>query len=210
MDTKGRSGNRITAARKKMGITIKELASRTEVLSAARISNWEQGTRNPGPEEAKLLANILDVAASYLLGITDNPEGELRFPGDSSLQSIPLIDIDEINPEQPFEQITEKKVIIDRHNKEAVFALTINDTSMQPDFMPGDLIIVNTKAHAKPGDYVLAYLPAKNQHIFRKYAEMGDSLYQLLASNNLWAAINIKNEADAKIIGVAVEHRRYL
>ncbi|WP_154699594.1 helix-turn-helix domain-containing protein, partial [Legionella pneumophila] len=46
MDIREQIGNRITKARKELGITIKELAERTAELSPARISNWEQGTRS--------------------------------------------------------------------------------------------------------------------------------------------------------------------
>ncbi|WP_457604303.1 helix-turn-helix domain-containing protein, partial [Legionella pneumophila] len=73
MDIREQIGNRITKARKELGITIKELAERTAELSPARISNWEQGTRSPGPMEAKLLADQLNVSAAYLLCLTDNP-----------------------------------------------------------------------------------------------------------------------------------------
>ncbi|WP_238143898.1 helix-turn-helix domain-containing protein [Legionella pneumophila] len=68
-------GSRITQARKANGLTIKVLAERTG-LGAARISNWEQGTRSPGPEEAKSLSKVLCVAASWLLCISDDPRGE--------------------------------------------------------------------------------------------------------------------------------------
>ena len=54
MDIREQIGNRITKSRKAVGITIKELSARIGTLSAARISNWEQGTRSPGPIEAKL------------------------------------------------------------------------------------------------------------------------------------------------------------
>ena len=56
-------------------MTIKVLAEKTE-LGAARIGNWEQGTRSPGPEEAKILSRELQVAASWLLCLTDDPRGE--------------------------------------------------------------------------------------------------------------------------------------
>lgn len=62
-------------ARKANGLTIKVLAEMTG-LGAARIGNWEQGTRSPGPEEAKLLSSALNVASSWLLCLTDNPRGE--------------------------------------------------------------------------------------------------------------------------------------
>ncbi|MBL7479741.1 helix-turn-helix domain-containing protein [Legionella bononiensis] len=75
MNMKKIIGSRITQARKANGLTIKVLAERTG-LGAARIGNWEQGTRSPGPEEAKTLSRELRVAASWLLCLTDNPQGE--------------------------------------------------------------------------------------------------------------------------------------
>lgn len=68
-------GIRITHARKANGLTIKILAERTG-LGAARIGNWEQGTRAPGPEEALILSRELQVAASWLLCLTNDPRGE--------------------------------------------------------------------------------------------------------------------------------------
>ncbi|STX28449.1 phage repressor [Legionella beliardensis] len=68
-------GNRIAQARKVNGLTIKVLAEKTG-LGPTRIGNWEQGTRSPGPEEAKILSRALQVAASWLLCLTDDPRGE--------------------------------------------------------------------------------------------------------------------------------------
>lgn len=76
MNIKKIIGSRITQARKANGLTIKILAERTG-LGVARIGNWEQGTRSPGPEEALILSKELRVAASWLLCLTDNPLGEL-------------------------------------------------------------------------------------------------------------------------------------
>jgi len=91
MDIKPEISNRITQSRKAMGITIKELAARIGSLSAARISNWEQGTRSPGPVEAKLLAKELNVSASYLLCLTDNVQGELSQSSGSGSRFIPVL-----------------------------------------------------------------------------------------------------------------------
>ncbi|HAT1766744.1 helix-turn-helix transcriptional regulator [Legionella pneumophila serogroup 1] len=75
MNMKKIIGNRITLARKANGLTIKELSERSG-LTASRIGNWEQGTRSPGPAEAKILSVILNVAASWMLCLTDNPSGD--------------------------------------------------------------------------------------------------------------------------------------
>lgn len=210
MDNKAKIANRITSARKKMGITIKELAIRTETLSAARISNWEQGTRSPGPEEAKLLAGVLSVAASWILGLTDNPEGEILFPVKSLPRAVSPFKLNELTPACfSIEENAEKNLLLDRNNQETSHAAIITDNSMQPDFSMGDIVIFNTRAKPKPGDVVLAWLPSRKETVLRLYAETGDSLFQLLASNSLWAPILVKGKSDAEILGVVVEHRRY-
>ncbi|KTD53474.1 phage repressor [Legionella santicrucis] len=217
MDLKTEIGNRITQSRKALGITIKELAARTGTLSAARISNWEQCTRSPGPLEAKLLADQLNVSASYLLCLTDNPHGELHTNRKGARQ-IPVLSIKEAIHAQ--EIITgganpdaEQRITVDEFNKSLastdLFAVMIEDNSMQPDFLEGNIVVVNSDLSPKPGDVVLVYLVEKKQTVLRKYRETQDCLYQLLASNELWAMYEVKDVKDAKILGIVVEHRRY-
>ncbi len=74
-ELKKKIGSRIYQARKANGLTVKVLAERTD-FGAARIGNWEQGTRSPGPEEAMILSKELQVAASWLLCLTNDPRGE--------------------------------------------------------------------------------------------------------------------------------------
>lgn len=79
---------------------------------------------------------------------------------------------------------------------------------MQPVFNAGDLVVVDGELLVKPGDYVLAWLPAKKQSVLRKYGEADGCLFQLLASNELWATVSVKQADDAVLIGVLVECRR--
>ena len=81
---------------------------------------------------------------------------------------------------------------------------------MQPDVHIGDLVVIDPELSPKPGDFVLAYLPAKKQSVLRKYGEADGCLFQLLASNELWATVSVKHADDADMIGVMVEHRQFL
>lgn len=220
MDIKDQIGSRITKSRKAVGITIKELSARIGELSAARISNWEQGTRSPGPVEAKLLADQLKVSASYLLCLTNNPDGELSLNNGSGARFVPLLTMKEASQtnfsldQRLLCDEREKAVVVDHLNQSTtdarLFAVVVEDSSMQPILNTGDLVIINADRTPNPGDLVLAYFPLKNQTILRRYGEAKDCLYQLLASNELWATINIKNEADVILCGVVSEFRRYL
>jgi transcriptional regulator with XRE-family HTH domain len=68
MNFKVEIGKRIKESREAMGLTLQELSARLNgVLSASRIGNYEQGTREPGPKEAVLLASKLNCSAAYLM-----------------------------------------------------------------------------------------------------------------------------------------------
>ena len=81
---------------------------------------------------------------------------------------------------------------------------------MQPDLSEGDLVIVDADRQPNPGDLVIAHLHTKNQNILRRYGESERSVFQLLASNELWSTVYVMQESEATILGVVVEKRRYL
>ncbi|HAT2073487.1 TPA: LexA family transcriptional regulator [Legionella pneumophila] len=219
MDIREQIGSRITKSRKELGITIKELAARTTELSPARISNWEQGTRSPGPLEAKLLADQLNVSASYLLCLTDNPQGDLIQNPENKFRHIPILSMKEtphareiLGQQEPF--IFEKTILVDSLNpsikSSALFATSVDDSSMQPELNPGDVVVIDGDLQPNPGHYVLVYLTQKKQTVLRQYGEADGCHFQLLASSDLWATVSIKDVQEAQIIGVVVEIRKYL
>ena len=210
--------SRITQARKAKGITIKELSIRTETLSPARISNWEQGTRSPGPEEAKLLSKSLDVAASWLLNLTDNPKGEWIDHIESDVRYIPVLNMQYVLHAKEIlgngGETSHPMIVADSFNpsitNKNLFAVKVGDNSMFPDFNSGDIIVIDVERSPEPGDYVLVYLTAKKQTVLRKYSEANGCLFQLLASNDLWAMVSVQNNNEATIIGVGGEIRRFV
>lgn len=220
MHIREKIGERITQARKALGITIKELAARTGELSAARISNWEQGTRSPGPMEAKLLASALNVSASFLLCLTDNPSGEISLNRDAP-RVVPMLKMNqallakEILHDKNLLENSKSKILFDsvlgKDVGTNIFALFLEDNSMEPEFHKNDLIIVDADAKPIPGDYVLVYIPKKEQSYLRKYSESSTNncLYQLLAHNELWPTIEVTDQKDAIILGTIIEYRRF-
>lgn len=215
MSIKQEIGSRITQARKQLGFTIKELSDRTGSFSSARISNWEHGSRSPGPEEAKVLADKLDVSASYLLCLTDDPRGQwggLKHP-------IPLVDTALINEfiKQLNASSLESQTVDDRIAKicgNNAFAIEVSDTSMEPELKRGDFVIFDSERKARPGLIVLAYLPAENEYVLRRYSEAQNSesddiKFSLIPLNKEWRATEVK-ESEAEIIATAVEHRRLI
>jgi transcriptional regulator with XRE-family HTH domain len=72
MDLTRKIGQRLRAARQSRGLSLSELSNLTGVLSKSRISNYEQGIRRMGLEEARQLATALvSVTPTYLLCLED-------------------------------------------------------------------------------------------------------------------------------------------
>ena len=72
MDLTKKIGQRLRAARQSRGLSLSELSNLTGVLSKSRISNYEQGIRRMGLEEAQQLATALvSVTPTYLLCLED-------------------------------------------------------------------------------------------------------------------------------------------
>lgn len=72
MDLTKRIGQRLRSARHEQKLSLADLSARTQSLSKSRISNYEQGIRRMGLEEAHELSVALGtVTATYLLCLDD-------------------------------------------------------------------------------------------------------------------------------------------
>ena len=58
------------------GISQKELAITLKVAQPT-VSAWESGKKTPTKENLKILCELLETTADYLLGITDNEQGSI-------------------------------------------------------------------------------------------------------------------------------------
>lgn len=225
MNIKEKIGQRIMSERKAKGLTRKALAELTSELKISRINNYERGDRTPGPTEIKLLADALEVSASYLMCLTDNREGKMtKSLGMGAL--IPVLDYKQAIDSAAFIQKIKEDIdtkaefipvstaVSDSIGKNA-FALQIKDESMVPEFRIDDVIIVDPDTSPKPGDFVVALIEDEQEVIVRKYKQLSASKelreFELIALNEDWADIRIGfNETQAQIIGCGVSLARVL
>lgn len=227
MDIKTKIGRRIAEARRERGYTLKQLAAKTVDLKSSRISNWEQGTRTPGPNETKQLARALGIAPAYLLCLTDDEAFEIEYTGSMLVPVLPLLTPDQassrskiakhgaeiLKQNNPENLIPVPKSLMQQLNTDA-FCLKIPDESMDPRFTVGDLVLINTQFALAPGDYILALIAGQKIPVIRKYREInidkkGKPVYELVAINDDWPKITIdNNHYKAKILGSVVELRR--
>jgi SOS-response transcriptional repressor LexA len=94
----------------------------------------------------------------------------------------------------------------------SAFALEVKGVSMQPEFQPGDRIIVDPAVKPIPGDFVVAK-NGEEEATFKKYRPQGvdasgESVFELVALNEDYPSMR-SDVTPMRIIGTMVEHRKY-
>ena len=218
LNIKKEIGRRIFEARKARGLTLKALGELAGDLKQTRLTNWEQGTRTPGPEEIKQLAKALDVSPAFLMCLSDDIQIK-KTKSHSHL--IPLLDNHQacdvksyINASREHGTTNDvvfipvSAVLLPELSADA-FALKMVDESMMPEIRVGDVLVIDPLVSPKPGDYIVALLESEQSVIVRKYKQLSASReaqqYELIALNEDWADIRVgSNEIQAQIIGCGV------
>lgn len=215
MNIKEKIGERIFQERQAKGLTRKALAELTDDLKPSRINNWERGTRTPGPEEIKQLAQALDVAPGYLMCLTDDKQVKQEFPWLGAL--VPLLDAQQAcDPKAVIQAIRDEtgehsvsfiplSPEISQKLGENAFAFRMQDDSMAPELKVGDILIVDPDQVVRPGGLVIACRQDTNEVTVRRYKQLSAASpileYELIATNDNWANIRATKTFCHQIVG---------
>lgn len=222
MNLREKTGNRIQKARKEAGMTQHELAAACE-FSRGRLSNWEGGTRMPSAQEVHKLATVLKVSPAWLFCLSDEVTEYETSQGRLSL--IPIIPFKDLHDSSKLDAILHhdhsKLDLLSKydllalsptthsHLSSKAFSVTMNDVSMSPEILEGDILIIDPALKPEPGKYVLATINAENKAIIRKYRQPNKDAFELVCFNEDWPHYQAKsNDPQIKIIGVVAELRR--
>ena len=143
--------NRIKELRNEQNIKQAELASVVKVSQAA-LSGYETGKYEADIEPYKRIADYFSVSLDYLLGKETLPSNAIKIPVLGSVPAgIPLEAIEDIID---WEEIPQS---LASGGKE-YFALQVEGDSMYPDYLPGDIVIVQKTPVCASGDDCVVYV----------------------------------------------------
>jgi SOS-response transcriptional repressor LexA len=209
----------------------REIAGYNTAAQAAEAFGWktptyhshENGTRGIRVPSLTRYAKAFRVRFEWLANGTGTPKRGGDFPTDgvASLDQeahpVPLIDYVAAGKwraiNAPYEPGAGMKLLYTAVpvSRDA-FALTIEGTSMEPDFHDGDHIIVDPAVAARPGDLVVAKRGDEAEATFKRYRPRGQQngvdIAELVPLNPDWPSMMIDNKTSV-VVGTMVEHRRY-
>lgn len=215
LNIKKEIGKRILAARKAKGLTLKELGELAGGLKQTRLTNWEQGTRAPGPEEIKQLALALDVPPAFLMCLSDEM---LVKKTKNPSHLIPLLDArhscdirlyvkankDYALPDDIF--ISVSTALLPKLS-DVAFALKMVDESMIPDIRVNDVLVIDPTVSPNPGDYVAVELGGRHEVIICQYKKLSYASpeFELRTLNDNWPNIKVADGLEINIIGKVIQ-----
>lgn len=219
LNIKKEIGKRILEARKAKGLTLKALGELAGDLKQTRLTNWEQGTRTPGPEEIKLLAQALDVSPAFLMCLSDEQHVK-KTKSHSHL--IPLLDHHQAcDDKSHIEAMGDKSSANDMvfisvsiallpELSDGAFALKMANESMMPEIRVNDILVIEPSTSPQPGDFVLVKLADKPETIVCQYKKLSytSSEFELLTLNDNWPSIKVNDGVEVTVIGVMVQNIR--
>jgi len=189
---------RLIKTRKKQNLTAVELGAMTGI-SKARISHWETARRKPSIEDAELLSKVLKISPAYLLCLTDEEECEsnrnFKIPIHEIIDGeIKLISESDINISS----------LLDVSSSENLIAIRLTDSSMEPTFRKGDVVIFTKSDKAQHGNLIL--IKTASGLFFRKLfidtSNIALLQYCFKPENNEWPDISTSNKQAFSILGV--------
>lgn len=214
MSYKDTFGGRLNEARKNKQLSQDSLAKQLGVSKQA-VSNWENNQNHPDSKKLHSIGRVLSIDINWLLTGTkkDLNLDTGRSTGAGEVIIYSLKDISDLETAKNDGNIRPSLVSYFDASKSS-FAITIEDNSMSPEFIEGDVVIIDPEVSPVPGDKVCALVDGMDDALFRTYKSSGlklvdnseNSQFSLLPINNNWASINISG--NGKLLGVMVEHRK--
>ena len=217
LNIKKEIGKRILEARKAKGLTLKALGELAGDLKQTRLTNWEQGTRTPGPEEIKQLAKALDVSPAFLMCLSDEPQVK-KTKSHSYL--IPLLNNHQVcDAKSHIEAIHDHDssgdtvfisvscTLLPKLSSES-FALKMADESMMPEIRVGDMLVIDPLIAPQPGDFVVVKVDDQQEVIISQYKKLSYTSpeFELITLNDNWPNIKVADDLTLAILGTVLQN----
>ena len=197
--------NRIKELRNEQNIKQAELASVVKVSQAA-LSGYETGKYEADIETYKRIADYFSVSLDYLLGKETLPSNAIKIP---VLGSVPAgIPLEAIEDVIDWEEIPQS---LASGGKE-YFALQVEGDSMYPDYLPGDIVIVQKTPVCASGDDCVVYVNGYDASLKQVRLDEKHGTLTIVPKNPSYPPRTFSKEEiqslPVTIAGVVVELRR--
>lgn len=179
-------------------------------ISDVHVSHIEHNRRKPSFEVMMQLLRALDIDAKeflYETGYMPRVNNKKTERG----QVIPVISWVSAGfwniATDPYEPGDAEEWIESEVKGINIFALRVKGDSMEPEFIEGEILVVNPHIEAKPGDYVIIRNDDNNEATFKQLKKYGGTII-LHPLNPKYPDIELKKRNGYRIVGKVVKKEK--
>ncbi len=190
------------------------------------ISQLKSGHRGFGEEAARTLEKALELPKFYFepsnlkeaVNRNANQFNNVKMVLDSAIRYAPVLNFVQAGTFCQYHDdaiVDEYEPVIGEGYGERVYWVIIEGDSMNPDFMSGELVLIDPDIQPNPADYVLAIKDGEKATTFKKWRprgfdeNTGEEYAQLIPSNPDFPIIDSRY-TPFNICGVAIERKQKL
>ena len=164
---------------KHSNMSVSDLAKVTNLPQPTLYQLYTGVTENPRKKTLAALANYFSITVNQLVGEEALPSHlPEKTKTQLELNTAPLLTWDDLHhwPNQiNFE--SKKEIFLDDKSNQTTFALTMPDSSMEPIFPNGCLLIFDTKKTTQDKDCAIVFLKKINHFVFKKIRARDNLIY---------------------------------
>lgn len=190
-------------------MSVSDLAKATHVPQPTLHQLYSGSTTRPHRKTLITLADYFGITISQLCGVENLPNNlPKQLKHQLNLSTTPILTWDDIPlwPDQ-IDLDSKPELIIDMQDHSHTFALAMNDTSMEPLFPMGSLLIFDGRKSATDRDCALLYLNDAKCFVFKRILTDAGLLYAKSMNPERTDIPMIKLTPDDRVIGVLLEAR---
>lgn len=202
-------GDRLRQARDNAGLTLEQVASKVGVTAQA-VNGWEAGSMPRPAERLALVCEIYGITMHYALtGVEQSEQKEnnvARHISQAGGRVVP-----KLSSVQVVERAFGRKIEVETYSQtqfpcsEGSYLWTVPDRSNEPEYLPGDVVVIDPAIDPIPGDMVFVAI-GDTEPIFRSYEISSGGKVLLRPKNPTWGnGIEIDPGSDSRILGVMSE-----
>lgn len=202
-------GSRLKAAREAANRTLDEVGTKFGVSPQA-VSGWEKGSVPTPPSRIAKVCDFYGISVYYALtGVESKERNEnniIRHISQAGGRIVPKLSSVEV-----LDRAHGRKTAVESYShtqfpcSEQSYLWTVQDRSNAPDYLPGDVIVIDPEIDPIPGDMVFAVV-GDNEPIFRSYEVSENGKILLKPKNSAWGrGVEIEDGVEGRILGVMSE-----
>ncbi|KAB7669742.1 helix-turn-helix domain-containing protein [Plesiomonas shigelloides] len=209
-------GERIKAERKKLKLSQEQFGKRLEKrVTGATVSDWERNITEPSGNNLNNICKLTGVTADYILHGSNSPHENVTSTPLTG-RRVPVLNYvqagawKEASDYRMYDGNIEW-IEADWDYSDNTFGLVVVGDSMAPDFLEGDVLVIDPNVDPLPGDFVVAK-NGQDEATFKRYRpkgfnDQGIEYFELVPSNENYPKMR-SDKQEIRIIGTMMEYRR--